>query len=70
MERKFGPGWWNTAQTTSAPRHQAAADELEAIQEILWQTAGNNWFEYPMGSRLLFFRFSKHYRSQRCMGYG
>ena len=70
MERKFGPRWLNTAQTTSAPRHQAAADELEAINEILWQTAGNDWFEYPLGSRLLFFRFPKRYRSQAFLGYG
>jgi hypothetical protein len=68
MKSKFGPKWLNTAQTTSAPRHQAAVDELEAIQEILWQTAGNDWFEYPLGSRLLFFRFPKRYRSQALHG--
>jgi hypothetical protein len=68
MKSKFGPGWLNTARTTSAPRHQAAADELEAIQEILWRTAGNDWFEYPLGSRLLFFRFPKRYRSQALHG--
>ena len=38
------------------------ADQL-AIQEIMWRAASNEWFEYPFGSRLHFFRFPKRYRA-------
>jgi len=68
MADKYGKEWMNTAQSPVASRHQAAADKAEAIREILWGAASNDWFEYPMGSRLLFFRFPKRYRNQALHG--
>ena len=42
--------------------------EMEAIREIVWRAAWNEWFEYPTGSRLLYFRFPKRYRRQALEG--
>lgn len=40
-----------------------AQRDREAIREIVWRAANNEWFEYPFGSRLHFFRFPKKYVS-------
>ena len=42
--------------------------EVDALREIVWRAAWNEWFEYPAGSRLLYFRFPKRYRSQALEG--
>jgi hypothetical protein len=38
------------------------------MQDIMWQAANNNWFEYPMGSRFLYFCFPACYRTQALEG--
>ncbi len=38
------------------------------MYDILWQSAGNDWFKYPLGSRLKFFRFPACYRIQAMRG--
>ncbi len=45
-----------------------ALEDMEAIHDVLWRAARNNWFEYPLGSRLIFFRFPMHYRTQAKRG--
>ena len=41
---------------------------MEAMREIVWRLAWNKWFEYPAGSRLLYFRFPGRYRLQALGG--
>jgi hypothetical protein len=36
----------------------------EAVFDILWQAAKNDWFKYPLGSRLIFFQFPARYCTQ------
>ena len=38
--------------------------DRDAIRDILWRASGNTWFKYPMGSRLLYFRFPEKYRME------
>jgi hypothetical protein len=38
------------------------------MKEILWQAAKNEWFEYPLGSTLLYFRFPSRFRMQALEG--
>ena len=45
-----------------------ALEDVEAIHEVLWQAARNDWFEYPLGSRLIFFRFPTRYCTQAKRG--
>ncbi len=45
-----------------------ALKDAEAIHDVLWRAARNNWFEYPLGSRLIFFRFPMRYRTQAKRG--
>jgi hypothetical protein len=42
--------------------------DAEAIHDILWQATENDWFEYPLGSRLIFFRFPACYCTQAKRG--
>jgi hypothetical protein len=35
----------------------ADGKDTNAIRDILWRAAGNDWFEYPTGLRLIFFHF-------------
>jgi hypothetical protein len=64
MRSKFGEDW------VSAPKHgdQRANAEVEAVREILWRASKNDWFEYPMGSRLLYFHFPPCYQHQALSG--
>ena len=41
---------------------------MAAIHDILWRAASNTWFEYPLGSRLIFFRFPERYRTEAKRG--
>ena len=34
----------------------------------MWQAGENDWFEYPAGSRLIFFRFPERYRLEAKWG--
>jgi hypothetical protein len=62
MARTFGKSWTTKIITMGdAPVHQSAAKEANAMREILWRATANDWFEYPAGSRLLFFRFPPRY---------
>jgi len=38
--------------------------DLDAIRDILWRAAQNTWFDYPSGSRLLYWRFPIKYQRQ------
>jgi hypothetical protein len=37
--------------------------DIKAMREIIWRASYNEWFEYPYGSRLHYFRFPRKYRS-------
>jgi hypothetical protein len=38
--------------------------DRDAIANMLWHSTHTNWFEYNAGSRLIHFRFPKHYRKE------
>ena len=42
--------------------------ETEAIHEILWRACCNDWFEYPMGLRLIYFWFPQRFQQQALVG--
>jgi hypothetical protein len=46
-----------------APVSKKAQADVVAMREIVWRAANNDWFEYPSGSRLHYFRFPTKYRS-------
>ena len=58
-------GWLERAWTNmervregkTAKKAEALGQEIQAMIEILRRTAGNDWFEYPAGSRLLYICF-------------
>jgi hypothetical protein len=52
----------------SHSRHTKVLEDLTAIQDILWRGASNTWFEYPLGSRLIFFRFPARYCTEAKLG--
>ena len=52
----------------SLSRHTKVLEDVTAIQDILWRAASNTWFEYPLGSRLIFFRFPARYRTEAKRG--
>ena len=37
--------------------------DVSACRDIVWRASNNDWFEYPFGSRLNFFRWPAKYRS-------
>ncbi len=45
-----------------------ALEDMEAVHDNLWQLARNDWFEYLLGSRLIFFRFPARYQTQAKRG--
>jgi hypothetical protein len=49
------------AYLTKRPTKPSAVDGA-AMREIVWRSANNEWFEYPFGSRLHFFRFPRKYQ--------
>ena len=52
--KKYGSNWRSVGNATT---------DISTLREILWRAANNEWFEYPFGSRLHFFRFPLKYRS-------
>jgi hypothetical protein len=38
------------------------------MEKILWRAAEKKWFEYPLGSTLLYFRFPSRFRTQALEG--
>lgn len=51
------PTWRTRARQEREPRAHR-----EALQEIMRRAANNDWFEYPAGSRLHYFRFPSRYQ--------
>jgi hypothetical protein len=50
------PGW--RAKARGGPGGDRKAPQYwDAMQEIIWRAANNDWFEYPSGSCLHYFRF-------------
>jgi hypothetical protein len=43
-------------------------EEIEGMRDILWRAAENEWFQCPVRSILLFFRFPSRYRKQALRG--
>jgi hypothetical protein len=52
----------------SKSRHAKILEDVTAIHDILWQAANNNWFEYLLGSRLIFFQFPLRYHTKAKRG--
>ena len=52
----------------SLSRHTKVLEDVTTIQDILWRAASNTWFEYPLGSRLIFFQFPARYRTEAKRG--
>lgn len=44
-------------------RRPKSTVDVVAVREILWRAANNEWFEFPFGSRLHFFRFPDRYQA-------
>jgi hypothetical protein len=65
MASKFGQEWLALGH---AGENRGAKLEVEAMEEILWRAAENEWFEYPLGSTLLYFRFPSRFRMQALEG--
>ncbi len=47
-----------------------ASRHRDAMKEIMWRAANNDWFEYPSGSCLHYFRFPTRYQQQARDGVG
>jgi hypothetical protein len=45
-----------------------AVEDATAVHNVLWWAAQNDWFEYPLGSRLIFFWFPTCYHDQAKRG--
>ncbi len=64
LRREQGEAWTTKACISGL----AGNEDANAIRDILWRSAGNNWFEYPTGFHLIFFRFPAQYRLQAKRG--
>jgi hypothetical protein len=64
LRRDHGADWPEKLRSGNT----ATAEDVEAIRDILWRASINDWFEYPFGLRLIFFRFPAWYRSQAKRG--
>jgi hypothetical protein len=51
----------NTWSSKIHVRKSEAKEDADVIHDILWRATKNDRFEYPCGSRLIFFCFPKHY---------
>ena len=49
-------------------RHAKVLKDITAVHDILWRAASNNWFDYSLGSRLIFFHFPARYRTEAKRG--
>jgi hypothetical protein len=66
MRNTHGPEW--TTKMRDIKMQQNLVEEAEGMRDILWRAAENKWFQCPVGSRLLFFRFPPRYRKQALRG--
>ncbi len=64
LRREHGKAWTTKARISGSARNEDA----NAIRDILWCSAGNNWFEYPTGLHLIFFCFPAQYCVQAKRG--
>jgi hypothetical protein len=66
MQQTHGPDWITKMQDNKMQRN--LVEEVEGMRDILWRAAENEWFQCPVGSRLLFFRFPSQYCKQALRG--
>ena len=59
LRTTHGEKWYDACRSSLGSNFKS---NLEAIRDIMWRSTENNWFEYPMGSRLKFFRYPSRYR--------
>ncbi len=64
LRHEHGKEWTTKIRISGS----AGGEDANAIQDILWRAAGNDWIEYPTGSRLIFFRFPVRYHMQAKRG--
>ncbi len=58
MVKIYGRGWVGLERGGG---RRWASIKVEAAHEIPWRATENDWFKYPLGSRLLYFLFPTHY---------
>ena len=66
MQHTHGPDWITKMRDAKMQRN--LIEEIEGMRDILWRAAENEWFQCPVGSILLFFRFPSRYRKQALRG--
>jgi hypothetical protein len=59
-----GKDWLTKTQV----QNSGAGKDAKAIRDILWQATKNDWFEYPLSSRLIFIHFPTSYCMQAKQG--
>ena len=60
LQKAHGDRWYEADRSLAGPNLKL---NLDAARDILWRSTQNDWFEYPMGSRLKFFRYPLRYRN-------
>ena len=60
LHTKMGRNWFEMRRKG----HDKLNVQLNAMRDILWRACENDWFEYPAGSRLLYWRWPKKYQKQ------
>jgi hypothetical protein len=66
MTKQYGCMWVKAGRRRGGNR--GAVVKVEAACKILWRATENDWFEYLLGSRLLYFGFPYQYRTQALSG--
>jgi hypothetical protein len=64
MQESHGVNWLKRVGAGS----DKAVEDAEAVFDILWRAAKNDWFKYTLGSRLIFFQFPARYCTQAKRG--
>ncbi len=64
LRHKHGKEWTTKIRISGL----AGGEDANASRDILWHAAGNDWFEYPTGLHLIFFRFPVRYCMQAKRG--
>jgi hypothetical protein len=58
MRSGFGKEWFLAPERSNKKENM----EVKAVREILWRASKNDWFEYPMGLQLFYFRYPERYQ--------
>ncbi|KAL3826345.1 hypothetical protein ACHAXA_003669 [Cyclostephanos tholiformis] len=66
MQHNHGANWLDRMRNPTMNRN--TAEEAKGMRDILWQASENEWFQCPIGSRLLFFCFPRRYHTQALRG--